>query len=148
MPFGIMKFVVALVFATGVEKIQEAPPPVPLPVEIVVEEEIPEPEIEPKSMAEMVADATGDPRMAIVAHCESQLKHFNDDGTVLLGWQNPKDIGVFQINEPTWGKQAKRLGYDIRTLEGNLAMGGYIFKTEGFKPWKYSKPCWGKYFKP
>lgn len=67
------------------------------------------------------------------------------DGKVLLGYPNPNDVGLAQINEPTWGATAKRLGFDIYTAQGNLAMAKWIFNTYGSAPWKYSEGCWGKY---
>jgi len=72
-------------------------------------------------------------------------REFLPDGSVLKGYPNPHDIGLAQINEPTWGKKAKELGYDIYTYQGNLMMAKWIFDHQGSKPWNWSKGCWGQY---
>lgn len=69
---------------------------------------------------------------------------FNPDGTVLRGRINPNDIGQCQINEPTWGKTAKELGFDIYTSNGNRQIANYIYETRGNQDWKYSKAGWDK----
>jgi len=88
--------------------------------------------------------------MRPVCGCESvgkpdaEPQHWDADGSVLRGRQNPDDIGMCQINEPTWGDKATELGWDIYTLEGNILMTNWIYSHEGFEPWRYSKGCHGK----
>ncbi len=79
-----------------------------------------------------------------IAWCESKLRQFNPDGTVLRGKVNKKDIGYFQINEYWNGAQAKKLGFDIYTERGNIGMALYLYHTQGTKPWNASKKCWYK----
>ncbi len=85
---------------------------------------------------------------AAVTSCESwgdpnkQPREFTETGAVLHGYPNPDDIGLGQINLPTWGATAKQLGFDLYTYEGNLAMSKWIFDHYGAAPWKYSKGCW------
>lgn len=92
---------------------------------------------------------TGYALLKRIASCESwgdpnkEPRQFKD-GQVLRGVPNPDDIGLAQINEPTWGAQAKELGYDIYTYDGNLAMAKWIFNHYGSTPWNWSKGCWGK----
>lgn len=80
-----------------------------------------------------------------IAQCESQSRQFNSDGTVHRGEQNPKDIGLYQINEYWNGDEAKSLGLDIYTVEGNTAMALVLYKRNGLRDWEWSRWCWGKY---
>lgn len=84
----------------------------------------------------------GDPVLIDIAECESHFTQFNPDGSVHRGVQNHKDIGVFQINEYWNGAMAKRLGYDIYTAAGNIAMAKWLYKHQGTAPWSWSSWCW------
>lgn len=90
------------------------------------------------------------PLLKRIASCESwgtpykEPRQFLSDGSVLKGVINPTDIGLAQINEPTWGTTAKKLGYDIYTADGNLKMAIYIYDHYGSSPWVYSEGCWNK----
>ena len=64
------------------------------------------------------------------------------DGKVLRGVPNPQDIGACQINIPFWGATAKKLGYNIYTLDGNVSMAKYILGQQGIKAWEWSQKCW------
>lgn len=83
--------------------------------------------------------------MVEVARCESQYRHFVEDGVVLRGKVNPKDVGIFQINEGYHLATANGLEIDVHTIEGNIAYARHLYDTKGTAPWKWSKPCWGKY---
>ena len=61
------------------------------------------------------------------------------------GYPNPDDIGLGQINLPTWGAKAKELGFDLYIYDGNVAMSKWIFDHYGWKPLTYSKDCWKAY---
>jgi hypothetical protein len=82
-----------------------------------------------------------------IASCESwgdpnkEPRQFLPDGSVLRGYPNPNDIGLAQINIPTWGAQAAELGLDLKTYEGNLGMAKWIFDHYGSAPWVYSQKC-------
>jgi hypothetical protein len=88
-----------------------------------------------------------------ITSCESwgdpnkEPREFGPDGKVLHGYPNPQDIGLGQINLPTWGEKAKELGFDLNTYDGNLGMSKWIFDHYGWKPWVYSESCWGSYLK-
>lgn len=82
------------------------------------------------------------PVLARIAFCESTLKHNEEDGSVLRGKVDSRDVGVMQINEHYHGKTAKDLGYDIYTLRGNMAYARYLFEKQGVKPWSASSDCW------
>lgn len=79
-----------------------------------------------------------------ISFCESGNHQFNPDGSVLRGKVNAQDVGKYQINEFYHGEAAKKLGYDLYTLEGNTAFALHLYRTQGSTPWNWSKPCWGK----
>jgi hypothetical protein len=74
-----------------------------------------------------------------IASCESwgdpnkEPREFNASGTVLRGFPNPNDIGLAQINLPTWGATATALGFNLYTYQGNLNMAKWIFNHYGSK---------------
>lgn len=84
------------------------------------------------------------PILAEVARCESHFTQFTASGKVLRGIQVPSDVGVMQINENYHGAEAKALGMNIYTLDGNLAFGKYLYEKNGARDWLASSPCWGK----
>jgi len=83
----------------------------------------------------------GDPVMAAIAQCESKFTQFNPSGSVLHGGTGHRMIGIFQINA-IHRKVAKALGWDINTIEGNLAYAEHLFEQEGTTPWLSSASCW------
>ena len=88
------------------------------------------------------------PALKPVCACESVGKknamptHYDKNGNVLRGIVNSQDIGMCQINEYWNGAEAKSLGIDIYTLEGNIQFANILYKNRGLAPWKYSKSCW------
>jgi len=84
------------------------------------------------------------PVLIDIARCESKFRQWEDNGTVLRGKINKKDVGLFQINEKYHLKASKRLGMDIHTVEGNIAYAKYLYKKEGSTPWNWSGHCWNK----
>jgi 3-dehydroquinate dehydratase len=78
-----------------------------------------------------------------IAFCESTDRQFTKDGEVLRGKKNPKDVGLFQINEDYHLEKAKALGYDIYTTEGNIGYAVWLLKNEGARHWNASRKCWG-----
>lgn len=83
-----------------------------------------------------------DPILIEIARCESQFRQFDAKGNVLKGKVNKGDLGLMQINKYYHADQAKALGYNLRTIEGNLAYAKYLYDKEGVQPWKSSSPCW------
>ena len=81
--------------------------------------------------------------MVQIARCESTFRQFDEDGSVLQGKADPRDTGVMQINTHYHERDALALGFDIRTLKGNLAYAKYLKKHQGTTPWNNSKHCWG-----
>lgn len=84
------------------------------------------------------------PLLDKICKAESGDRQFAADGSVLRGKVDPSDIGYCQINEPTWNDQARKLGYDIYTQDGNIAMAQWLFLRYGSQPWNASKPVWSK----
>ena len=83
-------------------------------------------------------DLIGDDRLYEIAKCESGLRQYEENGDVLRGRVNPKDVGILQINEYYWLKKSKEMGIDIYSLQGNIQMAHYILKVQGYKAWM----CW------
>lgn len=86
-----------------------------------------------------------DPQLGLrIARCESHFRQIDEKtGETLRGVHNPKDVGVFQINETYHLEEAKKLEFDIYTLEGNVGYAMHILKRDGARHWNWSKPCWG-----
>ena len=82
------------------------------------------------------------PVLADIAFCESSFRQYDKNGKVLVGKVNKSDIGVMQINTYYQGKKAKELGYDLTTVDGNMAYAKYLYETEGTTPWASSESCW------
>lgn len=98
-----------------------------------------------QTVKEQVQDYFSDvPIMIAVAGCESHYRQFDNDGSVFRGEQNHLDVGVMQINEHYHLEASKALGYDIHTVEGNMAYGRYLYEHEGTAPWSSSAYCWNK----
>lgn len=102
------------------------------------------PEAPVKSIQEMITETFGpDSIMHSVADCESRFRQFNEDGSILRGYYNPKDVGVFQVNEYWHLETSKRLGMDIYTVEGNIAYAKHLYDLNGTRDWNASRSCWG-----
>jgi hypothetical protein len=82
------------------------------------------------------------PELAEIAKCESNFRQYDADGKVLKGTVDPDDIGVMQINKYYNGQNAEKLGYDIYTVEGNLAYAKVLYDKFGTEPWSSSEKCW------
>lgn len=77
-----------------------------------------------------------------IAKCESGNNQFDEQGNVIRGKQNRNDIGRFQINLTYHLEEAKALGFDLFTDEGNSAFAFWLYDHEGTQPWNWSKSCW------
>ncbi len=98
-------------------------------------------EVLEKYIREHFADT---PILIEIAKCESTITHFKESGEVIRGNKNKADVGVMQINEKYHLETSEKLGYDIHSVEGNVAYAKYLYKKFGSKPWKASSPCWKK----
>lgn len=84
------------------------------------------------------------PILIEIARCESTFKHYDKNGNLVRGKVNRDDVGVMQINEKYHLETAERLGYNIHTVEGNVAYAKYLYEKYGASPWSASSPCWSK----
>jgi len=91
----------------------------------------------------------GYPMLKRACSCESwgnpdkEPRQFREDGTLLIGYPNPNDVGACQINLPIWGEKAKEMGLDvINNFFDNITMAKYILSVQGMDAWKYSRKCW------
>ena len=82
------------------------------------------------------------PELAEIAKCESNFRQYDAKGAILTGVVNKGDIGIMQINKYYNGENAEKLGYDIYTIEGNLAYAKVLYKKFGTDPWSSSEKCW------
>lgn len=82
------------------------------------------------------------PIMIEIARCESKFRQFADSGNVFKGGYGAKMVGIFQINEDAHASKAASLGFDIKTIDGNLGYAKYLYSKEGTNPWISSFPCW------
>lgn len=123
---------------------------VPAQAEIVVKEQVlSEKRVTTANVETYVREYYKDtPILAEVARCESTFTQFNKNGKVMRGIENPADVGLMQINEYYHVETAKKLGYNIYSVEGNLAYGKYLYDKKGTSPWSASSPCWGKKVSP
>lgn len=102
------------------------------------------PLIDPNVVREKVEEYFADlPVMVEIARCESRFRQYDEDGTVLKNEQGSSATGVLQIMASYHRKAASRLGYDIDTLEGNLAYGRHLYEQNGTRDWNASRYCWG-----
>lgn len=82
------------------------------------------------------------PILAEIAKCESRYRQYTTHGEVLRGRAVKQDVGVMQINETYHLETSEKLGYNIYTLDGNLAYGLYLYEKQGVQPWRSSDACW------
>lgn len=82
------------------------------------------------------------PVLIEIARCESNFRQFTDTGAVLRGGANGGMVGVFQFYESIHKNAASALGYDILTLDGNLAYAKHLYNLEGTTPWNSARTCW------
>ncbi len=85
-----------------------------------------------------------EPILAEVARCESTFRQYDSNGTILRGRVNSDDVGVMQINKFYHEDTADALGYDIYSIDGNLAFGRWLYQKYGAAPWSASSSCWAK----
>ncbi len=82
------------------------------------------------------------PVMIEIARCESKFRQFTDSGNVLRGGMSGGMVGVFQFYESIHTGAAKALGFDLATLEGNMAYARHVYNAQGTAPWDSAKFCW------
>lgn len=97
------------------------------------------PPVEPLTVEEKIIKELG-PEFVKISFCESGMRQFNEDGTVLIS--PTSDIGLFQVNQVHWDT-AKKMGIDINTVDGNIAYAKFLKEQNGYGDWYMSKHCHG-----
>ena len=92
-----------------------------------------------QSVREYFADI---PVMIEIARCESKFRQFADSGNVLRGGVGGQMVGVFQFFDRYHTSPAYELGFDIETVDGNLAYARYVYDRQGTAPWNAARDCW------
>ena len=82
--------------------------------------------------------------MRKIATCESNDRHFDENGKVVIGKYDIHDIGRYQINLRYWEDEANKLGFNLYSEEGNETFAMYLYKKYGTDPWQRSRWCWSK----
>jgi len=77
-----------------------------------------------------------------ISKCESGMRQFKQDGELLRGIVNSKDVGLFQVNEFYHLEDSRKMGLDIHTAKGNIDYSMHLYSKYGDSPWIASKPCW------
>jgi hypothetical protein len=85
---------------------------------------------------------TDEPILVDIAKCESTFRQFDQLGNIIRGKVNKGDVGVMQINESYHADEAAKLGFNIYTVEGNVAFARYLYGKYGSDPWSSSSKCW------
>lgn len=97
--------------------------------------------------AEIASLFPDQPRMVAVLACESHYAQLCGPEVDGIGTCDPSrygdpllspthDVGVAQINLPTWGKEAAALGLNIASSTAdNLAMARVIYEKQGIGAW-------------
>jgi hypothetical protein len=81
------------------------------------------------------------PVMIEIARCESKFRQFTDAGNVFYGGQGQGMIGIFQFYESIHKPIATTLGYDLATVDGNIAYAKHLYKEQGVTPWQSCVPA-------
>lgn len=82
------------------------------------------------------------PVMIEIARCESKFRQFTDSGNVMRGGVGRQMVGVFQFFDRYHEDPASALGFDIETVDGNLAYARHLYNLEGSAPWNSARACW------
>lgn len=96
----------------------------------------------PTVTREVKAEDTIPPILKKIAVCESNNKHFDKNGQVLIN--KTQDIGRYMINVPIWGKKATELGYNLAVEKDNEAFALFLFQNYGSEPWYLVASCFKK----
>jgi hypothetical protein len=81
------------------------------------------------------------PVMIEIAKCESKFRQFTDAGNVFYGGAGGGMVGIFQFYESIHKPTAAALGYDLATVDGNIAYAKHLYKEQGVTPWQSCVPA-------
>ncbi|MFM2339772.1 MAG: hypothetical protein RLZZ360_408 [Candidatus Parcubacteria bacterium] len=80
------------------------------------------------------------PVMIEIAKCESKFRQYTDAGNVFYGGAGGGMVGIFQFYESIHKTTAAALGYDLATVDGNIAYAKHLYKEQGVTPWQSCVP--------
>ncbi|MFN3692910.1 MAG: hypothetical protein ACK4SL_02275 [Candidatus Paceibacteria bacterium] len=81
------------------------------------------------------------PVMIEIAKCESKFRQFTDAGNVFYGGAGGGMVGIFQFYESIHKPMATALGYDLTTVDGNIAYAKHLYQQQGVTPWQSCVPA-------
>ncbi|MES2060223.1 MAG: hypothetical protein V4438_04300 [Patescibacteria group bacterium] len=114
---------------------------------LAVAEETPTPLSIPELISKLALEANLSQRDVAVfkkiASCESGMRQFDENGKLLRGLVDDRDIGIMQINTFYHGARAKELGLSLYNSEDNIRFGVMLYKDGPEKFWSASEHCWG-----
>lgn len=119
--------------------------PIPLPPqkenEPVCTDDCPliDPEYVEREVREYYRDV---PVLAEIARCESEFRHLDETGRVLMNKEGSSATGVMQIMASVHKAEAEKHGWDITDFKGNMAYARMLYEQRGTKPWEASAYCW------
>lgn len=97
------------------------------------------------SELDRIGDCESGHRLPDGSAVEGSGRHFNADGTVVVGRLNKPeygvDVGEYQINEVFHGERAQSLGLDLYDEEDNETYAEMLYEEQGAKPWEASANC-------
>lgn len=72
--------------------------------------------------------------MVSIAKCESGLKQFKADGSVVVSPTH--DYGIMQVNRKVWHATAEKMGLDYQNnIHDNLKLARHIYQVQGVTAW-------------
>lgn len=81
-----------------------------------------------------------------IALCESQDRHFDVDGSVLMNRHGSSATGRYQLMASVWRPVAESMGINIDTEAGNKQMAYHILTdAQGLVAWAASASCLAKH---
>lgn len=84
-----------------------------------------------------------DPILVEIARCESTFRQYDTETGEILKNPGSSATGAMQLMASYHREPARNLGWDIDTLQGNLAYADRLYQSQGVTPWEASRSCWG-----
>lgn len=96
----------------------------------------------PKVLLDIAWCESRDNQSAIGYNYHTEIIVLEDGSTTTQKVVWSKDIGRFQINDYYHAETARKMGFDIYTVEGNTQYALVLYNNSGTKDWIASQPCW------
>ena len=110
---------------------------------ILIPQSLPAQAADPNAGAEALVRQTfaDAPEMIQVAECESGIKQFRADGSLLVGGPSGQYVGIFPIDQTIHKTAAAGLGDDLATIAGNVAYARHLYDLSSSAPWRGCLPA-------